>query len=242
MDIIIEAFRRHAIDWLRKPFDSQELNLRVKKALLDIDFRRMALTDSMTKIANKGTLYEYLHSQLISLARAYHNKEKRYLSLAILDIDDFKAWNDTFGHLEGDRLLKEGANYFVKKLRGTDLIARYGGEEFAIVMPEASFEKAFMAYHRLIEGFKAWQREGEWRKFVTYSAGIATLDLDLYRKIYGEGGVDLTTPEAARALTNILISCADKGLYKAKQMGKNACYSENCLAAFYEEVVKAPAQ
>lgn len=240
-DLVLDALRNHAIDFMQKPVECKYLTAKVEKALIDIEFRRMALTDPMTRLANKGTLYDYMHSQLAPLARAYHNRENRHLSLAIMDLDDFKMWNDTYGHLEGDYLLKEAANYFSRALRGTDLIARYGGEEFVMVMPETSFDKAFIGYHRLMEAFKQWQREGnteKFKKFVTFSAGISTLDLETYDKIYRGQGVDLSNPEAARALTNIMIQGADKGLYRAKRGGKNDCYRENCLPTFYDEVIR----
>ncbi|MFA6460880.1 MAG: diguanylate cyclase [Candidatus Woesearchaeota archaeon] len=243
-DLILDALRNHAMDFMQKPVDCKYLTAKVEKALIDLEMRRMALTDPMTRLANKGTLYDYMHGQLATLTRSYKKGENRHLSLAIMDIDDFKAWNTAYGHLQGDYLLTESSNYFSTRLRGADLMARYGGEEFVIIMPETDFNQTFRAYHRLMIAFKTWQREkpDKFKRFVTFSAGVSTLDLETYTRIYRGQGVDLSNPLAARALTNIMIGCADEGLAKVKVSGKDNCYPDNCLLEFYDKVVKADPQ
>ncbi|GAH14253.1 unnamed protein product, partial [marine sediment metagenome] len=73
----------------------------------------------------------------------------RSFSIIIFDIDDFKKYNDTYGHLVGDQLLQELARLMIKKCRSTDIIARYGGEEFVIILPETEYDGAVLVAERL---------------------------------------------------------------------------------------------
>jgi diguanylate cyclase (GGDEF)-like protein len=167
------------------------------------DFQRRqyesATRDSLTRCFNKKHFLERLPSELSFAAR--HSKG---LSLAMMDIDHFKATNDTFGHLAGDYVLREVARLMQESVRVDDLLARYGGEEFALIMRETTSDKAFVAVERIRRKIEAASFSFE-RKIisVTISAGIAS---------WGDG-----YPESAEAL----IKLADECLYRAKSNGRN---------------------
>jgi two-component system, cell cycle response regulator len=101
-------------------------------------------------------------------ARAARNNEP--LSLAVIDIDHFKAINDTFGHLVGDEVLRQVAEAMARSVRDGDLVARYGGEEFAIVLPDCASEGALA----VVERVRAAVESAATLTKVTVSAGIAT--------------------------------------------------------------------
>jgi len=197
------------------------------KALIDIDFRCQATTDSMTQIANKGVFLNQL-SYLV----ADFQRNKREFSLTMMDIDHFKRYNDSYGHLEGDYALKKVANYFPENLRSTDMMARYGGEEFAILMPETSFEGAFTIYKRIAFDFKniIFKPKKGIEETVTFSAGISTLHNDKLTQIleHCKGDMRLAQKEISKAM----ISAADWGLYQIKNSGRKDCYPGNCLMEY----------
>jgi diguanylate cyclase (GGDEF)-like protein len=230
-EYMLRAFRQRAMDFLEKPVDHEVLKIRVEKALVDIEFRTMALTDSMTKIANKGTFRQYLEHEIASFPRNH-----RQLSLVVMDIDNFKKYNDTYGHLEGDYVLKKAANFFPTRLRQSDLVARYGGEEFVIVMPETPFDKAFTTFGRVYYKFRnnLFQPKEKVEIPVTLSAGISTLDETTYDAILQ--GRDLKDANVRIEFADAMIRCADNGLYEIKSHGKNGCYPGNCLEEFYKPV------
>ena len=147
----------------------------------------MSRTDALTSLPNRRVWDEALPREL---SRA--DRSRIPLSVCILDLDHFKAFNDTRGHQEGDRLLKEAAAAWQEQLRPGDLLARYGGEEFALLLPDCSGDGAMSVVERL----RAVTPRGQ-----TCSVGIAVWD-------HGEA------PE-------ILVARADKALYEAKSAGRN---------------------
>ena len=157
-----------------------------RAALLD-RLARMARTDDLTGLPNRRA---WDQEMVRELARA--KREETSLTVAMVDLDFFKAYNDAHGHQAGDRLLKEAAGAWRSVLRETDLIARYGGEEFAIALPGCSLEEAV----RLVERLRAVTPWGE-----SCSAGIATWNRE----------------EQAESL----LGRADEALYEAKQAGRN---------------------
>ncbi len=142
---------------LAKPWEGAELITTVKKAIKtylltyeNLELRKMAWTDSLTGVSNNRYFWERLGSEL--------GRSKRYgrnLSLIMLDIDDFKKYNDQFGHQVGDEVLKKVASSLASSLRTMDTMSRYGGEEFAIILPETSVAIALDIAKRLMVQVKA---------------------------------------------------------------------------------------
>lgn len=169
---------------------------------------RLARTDELTGIFNRRALFK----QLDLLIRMAQNKNHP-LSLILLDIDNFKQYNDTYGHLEGDQVLKSVANILVSSTRKTEFVARYGGEEFAVILPATNSDEAKTLAERMrrtIETFNWPFRD------ITISVGISTL---YPNTIAGENLLD----------TNELIIKADQALYFSKRNGKNLANHFNDL-------------
>ena len=164
----------------------------------------MAITDALTGLHNR----RYMESHLATLAEQASSRGKP-LALMILDIDYFKAINDSYGHDAGDDVLREFAVRIRKSIRGIDLACRYGGEEFVIVMPETDLHVAGMVAERLrrsIAGEPFAVNKATKRIEVTISIGLSTLE----RK--GEAVADV-------------LKRADTALYRAKHDGRNRVVS-----------------
>ncbi len=155
---------------------------------------RLAVMDVMTDLPNHRAFQERLAQQVRLAAR-----HKRPFSLIMFDVDNFKQYNDRFGHPQGDILLANLAQLFRDTVRATDLPARYGGEEFALLLPETDKYAAALVAERLrgaVAQFAFPHRQ------VTISIGIAEFPCD--------------APDASS-----LVTCADKAMYHAKLSGKN---------------------
>jgi len=160
-------------------------------------------SDSLTALVNHGR-FQYLLSRELKSA----GKNKKPLSLVILDIDNFKHFNDKLGHPVGDKVLIALAKILKKTCRGTDIVARYGGEEFILVLPDTSKESAWGLAERLrqsVEQFKFPSQEIQPSKNLTISLGLASFPEDAKNK-------------------ESLIAHADSALYQAKAAGKNRTY------------------
>ena len=164
--------------------------------------QRLSNSDGLTGIANRRRFDGGLRSEW-RRARRHHCE----LSLLLLDIDDFKAYNDGYGHLAGDDCLKHIAaalNTTIK--RPGALVARYGGEEFAVLLPRTDAAKALRCAGQLQDALAALalpHRFARASEQITASIGVATL-----------------TP-AARMKPSDFIRCADRALYVAKAEGRN---------------------
>ncbi|MGH7200840.1 MAG: GGDEF domain-containing protein, partial [Planctomycetaceae bacterium] len=129
--------------------------------------RELARLDALTGLLNQQGLHERLDAEI---NRARRSAEP--LSLAFIDCDHFKAANDRFGHVVGDRLLQTVAETLAAHLRNYDAAARVGGDEFAVVLPGTTSEAGQHVARRLHDGLNAVMREHEWP--VTFSIGVAT--------------------------------------------------------------------
>ncbi|HEX4691886.1 MAG TPA: sensor domain-containing diguanylate cyclase, partial [Solirubrobacteraceae bacterium] len=163
---------------------------------------RQAVTDELTGLFNHRRFQEVMTAE-VERARRYHHE----LGLIMLDIDNFKQVNDTYGHLQGDMVLREVARVLRQSSRDVDEPARYGGEEMAVALPQTDLEGAFQFAERVRRRIEALElplpdgHEGVLR--VTASFGAASLA--------GTGNADKDT----------LVAAADAALYKAKRSGKN---------------------
>lgn len=163
-------------------------------------------TDWLTKLCNYGRFQQLLSFE-IEKAKARSSS----LGLVMIDVDNFKNFNDTHGHLKGDEALKTISGILQNKSRKCDIVARYGGEEFTIIMPETSRDNAKLFAERLrseVERFYSEDAAIASNKRLTISAGVATYPEDA-----------LTKDE--------LMSIADAALYAAKHHGKNRIYLAN---------------
>ena len=158
--------------------------------------RQLSITDGLTNLYNRRH-FEMTFDREFNRAKRY----KSELSLAVIDIDLFKSFNDTYGHSCGDYVLKELAYLLVQNFRQTDLIFRYGGEEFVILLTETPLENAFIPLERL-------------RKAVENRFRYKGQDL----KVTISGGISSNND-----IENLwdMFDLADKALYKAKECGRN---------------------
>lgn len=162
---------------------------------LNVRLEELSVTDGLTKVRNRRSLEEFLRAQFDEVARY-----GRPLSFILLDVDKFKMFNDSFGHLAGDEVLIDVAKTLTRTARASDFVARYGGEEFAVVLPETDIEDAMTA----VERFRAAIESGDWRhRQVTASFGVATFN--------GHDSIEA------------LIRDADEALYHSKETGRNRC-------------------
>jgi diguanylate cyclase (GGDEF)-like protein len=160
-----------------------------------------AQTDKLTGVANRRALLVDLFNEV---ERA--NRYERPLSVAFVDIDHFKAVNDSYGHAVGDEVLRGVAQAIQSNLRATDMVGRYGGEEFMLILTETNVEEGAVLTEKLrsIVARERFAAEGQ-QLSVTISIGIA-------------GGV------GARLTSDALVRDADAAMYSAKSLGRNQTY------------------
>jgi diguanylate cyclase (GGDEF)-like protein len=209
-DLKIKGLEQGACDYVTKPFDAGELVARVKvqlkiKALQDELkrsnelLRELSNTDPLTRLYNRRYLTKILNSEL--------NRSERYnenLTFVILDIDNFKKVNDTYGHQNGDAVLSAIAEVVLAGRRCYDIAARYGGEEFVLVLPGTSLQGGLTVAEHLRKDVQTISFEPPMEKLaVTVSAGVATF------------------PSQQVDDVDSLIRKADEALYRAKQNGRN---------------------
>ena len=163
--------------------------------------RDESLTDALTGLPNLRALHQVLEAETVRAKRL----EGTTLALALIDLDNFKAINDNYGHPQGDVVLREVARALRESSRGIDVPARYGGEELALVLPGTDLEGAFNLAERVrerIEGLYIQRLDGHGSLRVTASCGVAA--------------VPQTPPDS-----DALVAAADGALYEAKRSGKN---------------------
>ena len=171
---------------------AREVSVAFENVKLYKELSSLAVTDPLTHIYNYRQFSKSLDYEV---KRCRRNNIP--LCIIMIDIDDFKPYNDTFGHLEGDSLLKNLSQIFRSQLREVDIVCRYAGDEFAIILPDTDMEGAGRAAQKIQDDVGRFS----FRKEVTLSMGVA-------------GYVDGITQYR-------LIQDADKALYQAKKDGKN---------------------
>ncbi|MBU2598706.1 MAG: GAF domain-containing protein [Actinobacteria bacterium] len=179
---------------------AEMIAIAIENANLYKESEHLAITDGLTKLYNSRYFYAALQKELERSKRYGHS-----FSIIIFDIDDFKKYNDEYGHIAGDQLLQELARLTIKECRSADIIARYGGEEFVIILPETKYNGAIEIAERLRTEIKkhSFTTDKDKKKCkITISLGIA---------IYPNIGNNIKG----------LLNAADKALYKSKQTGKD---------------------
>ena len=163
--------------------------------------------DQLTGISNRRSIDEYMHREW---DRAH--RQKSNVSVLMLDVDNFKTYNDNYGHQAGDLCLKRIAEIMKENLhRPADYLGRYGGEEFIVILPETDIEGGLLVAENLRDAVESLKIPHEKSNYgsVTISIGIAS-----------------TVPKKVNNFEKI-ISCADKALYEAKSLGRNCIASSS---------------
>lgn len=177
--------------------------------------KRLVAVDALTGIANRRHFDRALERELRRTRR-----EAQPLSLIFLDIDEFKRFNDTYGHARGDDVLRSVARTLDETFRrGGDLVARYGGEEFAVVLPGVDGRRAALYAERL--------RRRIWRLAIAYGASQVS------DRVTISGGVTTVSANHLTAASE-LMQTADRALYRAKCLGKNRIVSASVDATVEE--------
>ena len=185
-----------------------EAALALENIELHYQVRRQAVTDELTGLSNHGRFQELLNAE-IEQVRRYHHP----IGLIMLDIDDFKAVNDAYGHPQGDAVLRHVARVLQENSRDADSPARYGGEELSLILPHTDLEGAHAIAERIrtaVEGLRVARTDGQGALRITASLGVAAST---------DGDKDA------------LIADADGALYEAKRSGKNRTISARARAA-----------
>jgi two-component system cell cycle response regulator len=214
-----QIIEKGASDFMLKPIGIKELVIRLKRvqreramlsernqaeALLresEKRYQELSITDNLTKLFNSRQFYNQITAEIERTNRYNHQ-----LTMLMMDIDNFKHYNDAFGHLEGDNVLVRFADVVRSCLRRTDLAYRYGGEEFVIVLPDTEGEQGVVTAERIRQEFKKEvfaPKPGKTIR-VTVSTGVAQY----------QSGEELSS----------FIRRADMNMYRAKEKGKDQVF------------------
>ena len=193
---IAQAYNDSEVN-LAKSF-ADEVSIAIENARLFKEIQTLAITDGLTGLYNRRHFYQMANLEFIRSSRY-----NRPLSLLMIDVDWFKRINDTYGHLVGDRALREMAQTCLLKIRGGDLVGRYGGEEFAVLLPETHEASALALAERLRQRIAdAPLITDQGQVVITVSIGVVQKDDDCS---------DLEE----------LLRRSDEALYHAKNAGRN---------------------
>lgn len=167
--------------------------------------REQSVRDHLTGVFNRRYMEETLERELRRASR-----KDLSLGIIMLDVDDFKRLNDTYGHAAGDAILRELGSLLLKHVRAEDIPSRYGGDEFIMVLPEASREVTFQRAELICQETKQFhlQFEGQTLEAVTLSLGVA---------VFPEHG----------STSAALLKAVDEALYRAKREGRGRVVVEN---------------
>ncbi|MCL1845700.1 MAG: diguanylate cyclase [Defluviitaleaceae bacterium] len=215
----VRGFLLGAVDYINKPFSEPVVQARVRNQIRIVNYVReiqnLSITDALTGIGNRRYFNSLLHSEW---ARA--KRLQLSIGFIILDIDHFKNFNDTHGHLNGDEALKNVAKVINASLsRATDKAARWGGEEFAVILPctePAGARKVAEDIRVAIENHVIPLDDGSTTR-VTISVGVHSVIPDRTEKYTLDG----------------FITDADKALYHAKKTGRNRVCEVDSLSKLH---------
>ncbi len=209
----VEAMKAGASDFITKPFKLKHIMFVMERVMETKELREMAVkTEYYKKLSNLDamtSLYNYrFFKEMLEHEIEKHKRYNRTLSLLMIDIDDFKKVNDTYGHPVGDGVLKQIARLLKKSIRNCDLVARYGGEEFAVILPETLEEEAIKVGERIVTTVRNNQfklMEGKPTGKITVTVGLACFPID--------------AKDPKRLVDN-----ADQALYEGKKSGKDQVF------------------
>jgi diguanylate cyclase (GGDEF)-like protein len=207
---LIQGMEAGADDYIVKPFDQHELNVRLRAGTRLIELqvellrarealREQATKDSLTKIWNRSSILDNLKGEL-----GRGERESRPLGVILVDLDHFKSINDTFGHHSGDIVLQEASRLMRQSVRNYDSVGRYGGEEFLILVPGCD-EKSTFAQAERLRAVLAEEKVQLPGASITLTASFGCTCALPGRRISGEA----------------LIRRADEAMYLAKKRGRN---------------------
>jgi len=199
---IVRGLDLGAVDYIKKPFNRAVLSARIRVALRTKHLQDLLISygqiDPLTELGNRRVLEERLNGDLERIKR----DDLKQLSFIMLDVDHFKNFNDTYGHLLGDEVLILVAKVLRTSIRTYDLATRFGGEEFSIILPNTSIDDAADIAQRCRAAIEALEiKAGDKTIHVTASFGITSV--------------------TSQCDIDSLISTADQALYKAKENGRN---------------------
>ena len=177
---------------------AQQFIIGIRRALLYQKVQELTITDSLTQVYNRRYFLERFHEEL-----ERSQKNNLNLSFLMLDVDNFKKYNDRYGHLVGDAILRQVAKTIRDTVRQIDFIGRYGGEEISIVLTETGRQQAGFVAERI-------RRAIEDSRFLVYDENLS-VQISI--------GVSIFPENSLKALQ--LIEKADQALYQAKETGKN---------------------
>jgi diguanylate cyclase (GGDEF)-like protein len=211
---LVELFSNEEKHWDAERLElartmANEAAMALENARLYEDARKLADRDPLTGFYNHRFLHERLGEEVIRAQRA-----RQPLSVLMLDLDDFKLVNDTFGHLFGDGVLTWTAELIRSTLRASDVPARYGGDEFAVILPDTDAADARRTAERILEAFRDRPFIGEQRGPVPIAASIGVASY----------------PADGRTATE-LIAAADRALYRVKRDGGHDAAAAGDVAA-----------
>jgi diguanylate cyclase (GGDEF)-like protein len=178
---------------------ANEASIALEVVELYDNMRKMSITDGLTGLVNHREFYQQLRRELERARRYRHT-----VSLLIIDVDDFKKFNDRFGHLAGDLALRKIADLLRLCARASDIVARYGGEEFAVILPESTAAGALMLAERI-------KTEVAIHNFLPQVPGEVHLTVS----------IGIYTAEEGAVSEDQLVGYADQAAYSAKGAGKN---------------------
>jgi two-component system cell cycle response regulator len=204
-----EAINIGASDFVIKPVRLEELLLRLRRVLKERQLgmertrmmeklQKLAITDGLTKLYNSRSFYTQLELEVDRF-----NRYKHPLALLLLDIDNFKEYNDNYGHLEGDKVLVRFSQIIKSCLRANDSAYRYGGEEFTVILPETNGDEAKTVAQRIRASLEA-------EKYKPVPGKVARITISI--------GVTQCYPKEE---LSTFIRRADKAMYLSKENGRN---------------------
>lgn len=184
----------------------------IKNSLIFNELQNLSITDELTGLYNRRHFHNCLENEIERTTRYIRN-----FTLAMFDIDNFKYYNDKYGHLAGDSILIQISNIFKKHTRNIDIVARYGGEEFAIIFPETRDIKNPTASSKWLD-----PQFPERIRIVVENHKFLNIDPHKALNLTISGGIAVFPPDGKTKMK--LISRADNNLYQAKRKGRNRIY------------------